>query len=104
MHNIEALEGFLGIQGYWPKKLKGIRDISVNIYIGIRDTWINFRDMGIQCFLNFGDTCHIYFRDVGYFFQITKKMWDTWTPSRASIFITQVCKCVMGATCAPMIV
>ena len=23
--------------------------------------------MGIQCFLNFGDICHIYFRDMGYF-------------------------------------
>ena len=23
----EALEGFLGIQGYWKKKLKGLRDI-----------------------------------------------------------------------------
>ena len=26
-----------------------------------------FRDMGIQGFLNFGDICHIYFRDMGYF-------------------------------------
>ena len=30
--NIEALEGFLGIHGYWPIP---------------RDIWINFRDMGI---------------------------------------------------------
>ena len=28
---------------------------------------ITFRDMGIQGFLNFGDICHIYFRDMGYF-------------------------------------
>ena len=27
---------------------------------GIWDTWINFRDMLIQCFLNFGDICHIF--------------------------------------------
>ena len=32
----EALEGFLGIQAYWPKKsvnfpFKGIRDVFVNI-------------------------------------------------------------------------
>ena len=27
---------------------------------------INFRDMGIQCFLNFGDICRIYFRDMEY--------------------------------------
>ena len=28
--SLEAIEGFLGIQGYW-QKLKGIRDIFVNI-------------------------------------------------------------------------
>ena len=27
----EAMEGFLGIQGYWQKKLKGIWDIFVTI-------------------------------------------------------------------------
>ena len=48
------------------QKLKGIRNIFVKIK-GIRDTWINFRDMGIKCFLNFGDFYHIYFRDMGYF-------------------------------------
>ena len=34
---------------------------------GIWDTWINLRDIGIQCFLNFGDICHIYFRDMDIF-------------------------------------
>ena len=28
--------------------------------------------MGIQSFLNFGDICHIYFRDMGYFFKYLK--------------------------------
>ena len=37
------------------------------IFKVIWDTWINFRAMGIQCFLNFEDICHIYFRDMGYF-------------------------------------
>ena len=60
----EALEGFLGIKGYW-RKYKGIRDIYVNIK---RDTgYLNyFWDIGIQCFLNFLDICHNYFRDMGY--------------------------------------
>ena len=26
----DALEGVLEIQGHWPKKIKGIRDIFVN--------------------------------------------------------------------------
>ena len=30
--------------------------------------------MGIQCFLNFGDICHIYFRDMGYFSKNLKKL------------------------------
>ena len=47
----EAREVFLGIHGYWPK-IKGIRDIFVNIQ----------RDTGY-----FGDICHIYIRDMGYF-------------------------------------
>ena len=42
-------------------------EIFLLIFKGIWDTcWINFRDMGIQCFLNFGDICRIYFRDMGY--------------------------------------
>ena len=45
-------------------KIKGIRDIFVNILRDM-DTWINFRDMGIQCFLNFGNVCQIYFREMG---------------------------------------
>ena len=32
-------------------------------------------DIGIQCFLNFGDICYIYFRDMGYFFKIIKGIW-----------------------------
>ena len=36
--------------------------------------------MGIQCFLNFGDICHIYFRDMGYFFKIIEGIRDTGTP------------------------
>ena len=63
------------------QKLKGIWDIFVKIFKGIRDTWINFWNMGIQCFLNFGDICHIYFRDMGFFFKIIKGIWDTGTPS-----------------------
>ena len=63
---MEVLEGFL----------KGYRDIGQKLsdtgyfckYLkGIPDTWINFRAMGIKCFLNLGDICHIYFRDMGYF-------------------------------------
>ena len=41
--------------------------IFLYIFKGIRDTWINLRGLGIQCFLKFGDICHIYFRDMGYF-------------------------------------
>ena len=40
---IEALKGFLGIQGYWLK-INGIRDIFVNI-LRDTDTWIIFGDM-----------------------------------------------------------
>ena len=29
-------------------------------------------DMGIQCFLNCGDICHISFRDMGYFSKYLK--------------------------------
>ena len=48
------------------KNLKGY-GIFLLLFKGIWDTcWINFRDMGMQCFLNFGDICHIYFRDMGY--------------------------------------
>ena len=64
--------------GILAKKLKGIR-IFLKIFKGIQDTWINFSDMGIQCFLNFGDICHISFRD-GIFFKIIKGIWDTGTP------------------------
>ena len=35
--------------------------------------------MGIQCSLNFGDICHVYFRDMG-IFKIIKGIWDTGTP------------------------
>ena len=45
-------------KGYW---------IFLQIFKGIWDTWINFSTIGIQCFLNFGDFCHIYLRDMGYF-------------------------------------
>ena len=40
------------------------------------------RDIGIQCFLNFGDICHIYLRDMGYFFKTIKGIWDTGTSSQ----------------------
>ena len=56
------------------KHLKGY-GIFLYIFKGIRDTWINFRDIGIQSFLNFGDICHISFRDMRY-----KGVWDTGTP------------------------
>ena len=36
-----------------------------------------FKDMGIQCFLNFGNIRHIYFRDMGYF---QNNKWDTEPP------------------------
>ena len=51
--------------GYWPE-VNGIQDIFLK-HKGIRDTLINFRAMGIQCFVNFGDICHIYIRDMVYF-------------------------------------
>ena len=51
--------------GILAKNLKGY-GIFLQIFKGIRDTWINFMVMGMQCFLNFGDICHIYFRDMGY--------------------------------------
>ena len=35
--------------------------------------------MGIQCFLNFVDICHIYYRYMEYFFKIIKGIWDTGT-------------------------
>ena len=66
LDNFEAPEGFLGIQGYWSKTGYGI---FLYIFKAVRDIWINFRDMGIQCFLKFGDICHICFRDMGYTFQ-----------------------------------
>ena len=37
--------------------------------------------MGIHCFLNVKDICHIYFMDMGYFFKIIKGIWDTGTPT-----------------------
>ena len=52
--------------GILAKNLKGY-EIFLYIYKGIRDTWINFSNMGIQFSLNFGDICHIYFGDMGYF-------------------------------------
>ena len=57
-----------GFYGYMDigQKLKRIQDI-LQKFKGIRDTWINFRDMGIQFFLNFGYICHIHFRDMGYY-------------------------------------
>ena len=34
----------------------------------------------------FGDICHIYFREIGYFFKLVKRIWDTGTPpSKASV-------------------
>ena len=33
----------------------------------MRDTLIKFWDMGIQSFLIFGDSCRIFFKDMGYF-------------------------------------
>ena len=36
--------------------------------------------MEIQCFLNFGEICPIYFRDMGYIFKIIKGVWDNGTP------------------------
>ena len=48
------------------ENLKGY-GMFLQILKGIWDAWINFRDMGIQYFLNLGDICHIYFRDMGYF-------------------------------------
>ena len=38
--------------GILAKNLKGY-GIFLYIFKGIQDTWINFRDMGIQWFLNF---------------------------------------------------
>ena len=58
LHGILPMEQLV-LSNRWVKNLL--------IFKGIRDTWTNFRDMGIQCFLKFGDICHIYFRDIGYF-------------------------------------
>ena len=33
------------------------------------------KDKGMQCSLNFGDVCHIYFRDMGYFSKQLKGYW-----------------------------
>ena len=58
-------------KGFWDTGIlaKNLKGYWIIMYIlkGIRDTWINYRDMGTQCFLNFGDLCHIYFIDMGYF-------------------------------------
>ena len=51
---------------------------------GIWDTWIIFRDIGILCFLNFGDICHIYFRDMDYFPKKINRYGILPPPSRAS--------------------
>ena len=69
--------------GILVKKLKVYGIFFVNIK-GIRDTWINFRNMRIQCFLNFGDICHICFRDMGYFSKTSKGYGILGPPSRAS--------------------
>ena len=50
--------------GILAKNLKGY-GLFLYIFKEIQDTWINF--IGIQCFLDFGDICLIYFRDMGYF-------------------------------------
>ena len=63
--NFEALEGFLEIQGYWPK-VKRDTGYFYEYWKGYGILGINFRVMGIQCFLNLWDICHIYFRDMGY--------------------------------------
>ena len=36
--------------------------------------------MGIHCFLNFGDICHIYSRDMGYYFQNNLGDMGYWDP------------------------
>ena len=54
-------------------KTAHVRDI-----LGIRDTWINFRDMGIQCFLK-GYICRIFW-GYGIFFKIIIGIWDTGAP------------------------
>ena len=55
------------------RKTAHVRDI-----LGIRDTWINFRDMGIQCFLK-GYICRIFW-GYGIFFKIIIGIWDTGAP------------------------
>ena len=40
--------------------------------------------MGIQFFLNIGNICHSYFRDMGYFSKQFKGYWILGPPSRAS--------------------
>ena len=67
-HGRPAVKPWKGFRDTWilAKNLKGY-GIFCNYFKGIWDTWINFRDMGIQCFLIFEDICHIYFRDMGYF-------------------------------------
>ena len=49
--------------GILAKNLKGYGIFFVNNKV-IRDTLINLRDMGIQCFLNSGNVFQIYFRDM----------------------------------------
>ena len=53
----KALEGFLGIKGYWPNNKRDMRYFCENSKY--------FRNMVIQSFLNFGDICSL-FTDTGY--------------------------------------
>ena len=67
----KALEGFLGIKGYWPNNKRDMRYFCENS---------KYIDMAIQSFLNVCDICFL-FMDIGYFSKYLKGIWDT---SRAS--------------------
>ena len=55
-------------------------------------------DMGIQCFRNFEDICHIYFLDMGYFSKYLKGCGILGPPSsRASLMqVKSIAECFKG--------
>ena len=55
-----------------------IEEIFKDLPVGnFRDTFYYFQGYGDKCFLNFGDICHIYFMDMGYFSRYLKGICDT---------------------------
>ena len=59
--------------------------------------------MEIQCFLNFGNICHIYFRDMGYFSKLLKGYGILGSPLPGPhyymllVYVPAICQCMGGS-------